>query len=101
MIEVRPVGVLNMVDSDEQDQKILAVPTRNPRYDEIHTMDQIFPHVRREMEHFFSIYKELEGKVTSMEGWGGPREARKFITDCRKRYLDAKAAAAKAAPAKA
>ncbi len=60
----------------------------NPRYDQIHTMDQIFSHVRREIEHFFSIYKELEGKVTTMEGWGGPREARKAITDCRHRYLD-------------
>jgi inorganic pyrophosphatase len=88
MIEVRPVGVLNMVDSDEKDQKILAVPNRNPRYDQIHTMDQIFAHVRREIEHFFSIYKELEGKVTTMDGWGGPREARKAIQECRQRYLD-------------
>jgi inorganic pyrophosphatase len=88
MIEVRPVGVLNMVDSDEKDQKILAVPNRNPRYDQIHTMDQIFAHVKREIEHFFSIYKELEGKVTTMDGWGGPREARKAIQECRQRYLD-------------
>jgi inorganic pyrophosphatase len=88
LIEVRPVGVLNMQDGDEADQKILSVPTRNPRYDQIHTMDQIFPHVRREIEHFFSIYKELEGKVTTMEGWGGPREARKAITESRQRYLD-------------
>jgi inorganic pyrophosphatase len=88
LIEVRPVGVLNMVDSDEKDQKVLAVPTRNPRYDQIHTMDQIFPHVRREIEHFFSIYKELEGKVTTMDGWGGPREARKAIQDARHRYLE-------------
>jgi len=93
MIEVRPVGVLNMVDGVEHDQKILAVPTRNPRYDQIHTMDQIFSHVRREIEHFFSIYKELEGKVTHMEGWGGPREARKAITDCRQRYLELHAGA--------
>jgi inorganic pyrophosphatase len=90
LIEVRPVGVLNMVDSAERDQKILAVPTKNPRYDQIHTMDQIFHHVRREIEHFFSIYKELEGKVTTMEGWGGPREARRAIVDCRQRYLDLK-----------
>lgn len=88
LIEVRPVGVLNMVDSDESDQKVLAVPTRNPRYDQIHTMDQIFSHVRREIEHFFTIYKELEGKVTTMQGWGGPREARKAITDSRQLYLD-------------
>ena len=89
LIEVRPVGVLNMADQNEADQKILAVPTRNPRYDQIHTMDQIFNHVRREIEHFFSIYKELEGKVTRMEGWGGPMEARQAITDARQRYLAA------------
>ena len=88
LIEVRPVGILNMVDSEEGDQKVLAVPTRNPRYDQIHTMDQIFTHVRREIEHFFTIYKELEGRLTRMEGWGGPREARKAIIDSRERYLE-------------
>jgi len=101
LIEVRPVGVLNMVDGTEHDQKILAVPTRNPRYDQIHTMDQIFSHVRREIEHFFSIYKELEGKVTTMEGWGGPREARKAITDCRQRYLELQKATDAVEPATA
>ena len=88
MIEVRPVGILNMVDQEERDLKVLAVPNHNPRYDEIHTMDQIFPHVRREIEHFFAIYKELEGRVTRMDGWGGPREARKAILESRKKYLD-------------
>ncbi len=88
LIEVRPVGILNMVDNDERDQKVLAVPTKNPRYDQIHTMDQIFSHVKREIEHFFTIYKELEGKVTKMHGWGGPREARRAISDSRERYLE-------------
>lgn len=92
LIEVRPVGVLDMVDREEQDQKIIAVPTRNPRYDQIHTMDQVFPHVRRELEHFFSIYKELEGRVAITQGWGGPREARRCIMEARQRYLDAHAA---------
>lgn len=91
MIEVRPVGILNMVDSEEGDQKVLAVPTRNPRYDQIHTMDQIFSHVRREIEHFFTIYKELEGRLTRMEGWGGPMEARRAILDSRQRHLESKA----------
>jgi inorganic pyrophosphatase len=91
MIEVRPVGLLNMVDNDERDQKVLAVPTRNPRFDQVHTMDQIFSHVRREIEHFFAIYKELEGRVTQMQGWDGPREARKAIMESRQRYLDLKA----------
>jgi inorganic pyrophosphatase len=98
LIEVRPVGLLNMVDNDERDQKILAVPNRNPRFDQVHTMDQIFPHVRRELEHFFAIYKELEGRVTQMHGWSGPREARKAIMECRQRYLEVKAEKEKAAP---
>ena len=88
LIEVRPVAVLNMVDSDVGDQKILAVPTRNPRYDQIHTLDQIFAHVRREIEHFFTIYKELEGKTTQMEGWGGPPEARRVILESRRKYIE-------------
>jgi inorganic pyrophosphatase len=94
LIEVRPVGILNMIDQQEKDQKILAVPNRNPRYDEIHTIDQIFPHVRREIEHFFTIYKELEGRVTHTQGWDGPREARKAIVDSRTAYLEKHAPAA-------
>ncbi|MCS7023612.1 MAG: inorganic diphosphatase [Bryobacteraceae bacterium] len=90
IFDVRPVGVLHMEDNEERDQKVLAVPMNNPRYDQIHTMDQIFPHVRREIEHFFTIYKELEGRVTRIRGWGGPADARRVIVESRKRYLDRK-----------
>jgi inorganic pyrophosphatase len=92
LIEARPVGVLNMVDREESDEKIIAVPTKNPRYDQIHTLDQLFSHTRRELEHFFSIYKELEGRVATTQGWGGPREARKLIMEARQRYLNARKA---------
>lgn len=90
LIAVRPVGVLDMVDNNEADQKVLAVPNRNPRFDQIHTINQVFPHTLREIEHFFAIYKELEGKRTDMLGWRGPREARDVIRSCRKRYLEAR-----------
>jgi inorganic pyrophosphatase len=73
---------------------VLAVPTRNPRYDSIHTIDQVFPHIRREIEYFFSIYKELQGAKTKMEGWGGPRDVRRVITESRQSYLDRAAAKA-------
>jgi inorganic pyrophosphatase len=88
MIEVRPVGLLNMVDQGKEDLKILAVPHRSPRYHEIHTIDQVAPHIRRELEHFFAIYKELEGKHTTMNGWEGPRQAREAIQRSRQVYLD-------------
>jgi inorganic pyrophosphatase len=88
LLTVRPVGFLDMVDGDETDQKILAVPNRDPRFDQIHTIDQVFRHNLREIEHFFGIYKELEGKRTEMRGWKGPREARDLIRECRQLYLD-------------
>ncbi len=94
LISVRPVGVLSMVDQDEPDEKILAVPNRNPRFDQVHTIDQVFPHNLREIEHFFEIYKELEGKRTEIQGWRGPREARDIIRVSRQRYLDARKPAA-------
>jgi len=87
VVEVRPVAVLNMVDQQQKDQKIVAVLNRDPRYREVHTLDQIFPHLRREIEHFFNIYKELEGRETSMLGWGDPIEARNLIAETRKAYL--------------
>ncbi len=91
MIEVRPIGLLNMIDQDENDQKVLAVPNNSPRYSEIHTMDQVAAHIRRELEHFFQIYKELEGKRTDMGGWQGPRQARDAIVKSRQIYLDKRA----------
>jgi len=93
MIEVRPVALMRMEDQREADQKVIAVPQRNPRYEQIHAMDQIFTHVRREIEHFFTIYKELEGRVTSVKGWSGAAEAHSNIGECRRRYLEQHASA--------
>jgi inorganic pyrophosphatase len=87
LMEVRPVGVLHMYDQTENDEKILAVPNRNPRFDSIHTIDQVFPHTLREIEYFFSIYKELQGVRTEIKGWEGPRDARKTIVESRQTYL--------------
>jgi inorganic pyrophosphatase len=94
LIEVRPLGVLNLVDQSENDQKVVAVPISSPRYEQIHSMDQVWPHLRREIEHFFNIYKELEGKETRVEGWLGPMDARKLIVSTRQAYLDSKSVAA-------
>ena len=87
---VRPIGMLNMIDQTQTDQKILAVPDRNPRYDDIHSLDEIYAHVRKEIEHFFTIYKELENRKTATLGWAGPDEARKVVTQARRRYLKKK-----------
>jgi inorganic pyrophosphatase len=84
---VRPVGLLEMRDQGVPDQKILAVPNRDPRFDQIRAIAGVFPHVLREIEHFFNIYKELEGKKTELRGWREVDEARALIRDARAAYL--------------
>ncbi|HEX4595034.1 MAG TPA: inorganic diphosphatase [Bryobacteraceae bacterium] len=87
LIEVLPIGMLKMVDQKKSDQKILAVPNRNPRYDEVHDLDQIFTHIQHEIGHFFTIYKELEGRATATLGWGDVRHTRKIVLKSRENYL--------------
>ena len=87
LIEVRPVGMLDMVDNSETDNKILAVPINNPRYDEIHDINDVRGHILKEIEHFFQIYKELEGKNVRLEGWRDKQAARDMNMAARARYL--------------
>jgi len=87
LTEVRPVGVLDMVDGTRPDQKILAAPIRDPRSDPIQEIENVIPHLRREIEHFFDIYKELEEKQTRINGWQGRKKAYALILESRDRYL--------------
>lgn len=86
LMEVRPIGVLNMVDQGKSDEKVLAVAESDPMYREIQDYSQAFPHLLREIEHFFSIYKNLEGKRTEMSGWDGADAARKIIAESHQRF---------------
>jgi inorganic pyrophosphatase len=69
LIVVRPVGVFEMADEKGNDEKILAVPVRDPLYDEYQRLADVPRHFLREVEHFFAIYKELEGVQTRVTGW--------------------------------
>src|SRR2546429_9173296 len=61
---VRPIGVLKMVDQESEDEKILGVGLNNPIYKELGDYSELYPHLLREIEHFFTVYKELEAKTT-------------------------------------
>jgi inorganic pyrophosphatase len=87
MLLARPVGLLDMINCDQPDQKVLAVAHRDPRFDQMQSTDHVFPHSLREIEEFFSIYKDLEGKHVEIRGWRGPDEAHHLIGECRERYL--------------
>jgi inorganic pyrophosphatase len=86
LIVVRPLGVFEMRDEKGLDEKVLAVPVKDPLYDGYHELDDVAPHYLREVEHFFAIYKELEGIRTTALGWHGREAARRTIEHARERY---------------
>jgi inorganic pyrophosphatase len=88
LIEVRPIGVLEMIDQGVKDEKVLAVARSNPRYEGVHNYTQIYPHVMKEISHFFSVYKDLEGKRTQMLGWKDATAARSAIVESAKRFRE-------------
>jgi len=93
-MEVRPIGGLRMVDQGQRDSKILAVTHNDPLYHNIHEVKQVYPHVLASIEHFFKIYKELEGKKTEMAGWEDASAAKTAIKNCQQRFSQARGKAA-------
>ncbi len=86
MIQAKPVGLFKMWDEKGPDQKILCVPVYDPLWNHIESLSDVPPHFLKEIEHFFSIYKELEKKKTGVEGWDGLDSAIKIIEQARARH---------------
>lgn len=86
-IWVRPVGVFWMRDEKGPDAKVLCVPSRDPRWDQVRDLDDLSQHLLAEVSHFFDVYKTLEpGKETETRGWDGAEVAAKVIEESRRRY---------------
>lgn len=71
IVEARVVGALSMEDEKGVDTKILGISVSDPRYVGIRELEDVPPHIKKEIEYFFSIYKDLEGKQTVVKGWHG------------------------------
>jgi inorganic pyrophosphatase len=82
VINVRPIGVLRMVDDAGRDEKILAVPTPKltKRYEHVTNYTDLPRITLEQVQQFFEHYKDLEpGKWVKMGGWGDAEEARQLI----------------------
>lgn len=88
MIEAKPVGLFKMWDEKGPDEKILCVPVRDPLWNHIKDLNDIPPHLLKEIEHFFKIYKDLEEEKTGIEGWDNLPQAIKAIEDARNRFKE-------------
>jgi inorganic pyrophosphatase len=86
MIDARPVGVFKMADEKGPDEKILCIPINDPSWNHIKDLDGIPPHLLKEIEHFFSVYKALEEKKTQVFGWSGVGDAYEYIKRAQHQY---------------
>ena len=75
LVQARPVAIMEMTDSGDRDDKIIAVPVQDPRFDSITDLKDINPHTIKEIEHFFATYKQLQNKTVTIGAWNGKEEA--------------------------
>jgi inorganic pyrophosphatase len=85
IIEARPVGLFDMWDEKGKDEKILCVPVNDPLWNHIHSLKDVPPHLLKEIEHFFKIYKDLEKKTVGIRGWEDKEKAFRVIEESKER----------------
>ena len=75
LVKVRPVAVMEMIDSGESDYKIIAVPVSDKRWEDVKDLADVNKHTIKEIEHFFLTYKKLQDKEVSIDSIEGKEAA--------------------------
>jgi len=86
VMEVKPIGVFHMTDEKGPDEKIICVPVSDPIWNKLNDLSDMNPHMVKEIEHFFQVYKDLEEKKVDVGGWGDVEEAYSIVDKCIDRY---------------
>ena len=81
VIAVKPIALFKMRDEAGEDDKIVCVPTHDPGWNHAETLDDIPKQLQDEITHFFSTYKQLEGKEVEVDGWKSLEDAQEVIAD--------------------
>ena len=82
LVQCRAIGVMKMTDDNDADEKIIAVPLRDPSRSHYTDISQLPAHTMNELRHFFTVYKMLENKETSVHEFLGHEEAQASIQEC-------------------
>lgn len=86
LVKCYPIGVMKMLDNGMGDEKIIAIPYSDPTYNSYTDIKELPAHIFEEIKHFFQVYKDLEGKETKVDEFGGPKEAIRIIENCISNY---------------
>lgn len=90
LVRARPVAVLKMIDGGESDDKVIAVPTGDPRFDTIKDLKDVNPHTLKEIEHFFATYKKIQNKEVETHGFEDATSAKAGFERSVKLYEESK-----------
>lgn len=88
LVECYPIGVITMVDGNENDEKIIAVAKKDPYLNEYKDISELPSQISSEIMHFFEVYKQLEGKQTTIDKILGRTEAEEIIERCKQKYIE-------------
>ena len=87
-IAVKPIALFKMEDDKGIDDKILCVPLQDPSWNRLEKLDDLPKPLQDEIAHFFSVYKDLEQKKVSVDGWYSREDAIEEIEAARKRHRE-------------
>jgi len=72
VVRTRPIGIMRMIDGGDCDDKVIGVPTDDPRWNEVQDINDVYKHNKEIIKHFFETYKKLQSdedvEVTKFEG---------------------------------
>jgi len=90
VVKVRPVAVMEMIDDGESDYKVIAVPVKDKRWDDVKDLKDVNSHQLKEIKHFFETYKELKGEdaIVEIKGIKGRSEALEAVEKSIKLYKE-------------
>lgn len=88
LVRCYPIGVITMLDQGKLDEKIIAIPFKDPTYNSYHDVSELPSHIFTEMSHFFTVYKNLEQKDTMVDEVRGAEDAKKVIQKCLDQYIE-------------
>ncbi len=86
LVRCYPIGVVTMTDRDEQDEKIIAIPFGDPQYNSYDDISKLPKHMFDELQHFLTVYKQLENKKVQVESLGDHEKAKEIIEQSLIRY---------------
>ncbi len=86
LVECYPIGVINMIDSEQNDEKIIAVAKKDPFLGVYKDIKELPSHISSEIMHFFEVYKQLEDKQTVVEKVLGREDAERIIKKAIENY---------------